>query len=178
MAASAFRAGRFAPLSREEAKPGKDTTTIDRQYPKCWVETLKMFLQVANNGTAVWEAIFSTWYPGKVSLLAAQRSRSNIQGSISPQTPSTATGAHKANDHRNSGFCHIVLNRQEEDRPRKCLLQGARHTVTWIKWVGQLFFFFLSVTNGPFIVLDHAISMSFYQFPNPLQFTQHHTLNP
>lgn len=177
MAASAFRAGRFAPLSREEAKPGKDTTTIDRQYPKCWVETLKMFLQVANNGTAVWEVIFSTWYPGKVSLLAAQRSRSNIQGSISPQTPSTATGAHKANDHRNSGFCHIVLNRQEEDRPRKCPLQGARHTVTWIKWVGQLFFF-LSVTNGPFIVLDHAISMSFYQFPNPLQFTQHHTLNP
>lgn len=87
MAASAFRAGRFAPLSREEAKPGKDTTTIDRQYPKCWVETLKMFLQVANNGTAVWEVIFSTWYPGKVSLLAAQRSRFNIQGSISPQTP-------------------------------------------------------------------------------------------
>lgn len=39
-------------------------------------------------------------------------------------------------------YVTLWLNRQEEDRPRKCLLQGARHTVTWIKWVGQPFIFF------------------------------------
>lgn len=90
---------------------------MDRQSPKCWAETLKMSPQVTNNDTAIWEVIFSTWYPGKVSLSAAQRSRSNNQGSISPQTPSTATGAHKANNHRNWFLSHCAWTGRKKPDP-------------------------------------------------------------
>lgn len=90
---------------------------MDRQSPKCWAETLKMSPQVTSNDTAIWEVIFSTWYPGKVSLSAAQRSRSNNQGSISPQTPSTATGAHKANNHRNCFLSHCAWTGRKNPDP-------------------------------------------------------------
>lgn len=159
------------PCSLEKSPSQADTTTIDRQCPKCWAETLTMSLQVTSNGTAILEVIFSTGYPGKASLSAAQRSRSNIQGSISPQTPSTATGAHKANDHRNWFLSHCAwTGRKKPDPGNTCYkmpdtlwheLNGLGiHFFSWDKWL-----------------LHRPGSCHLYVLL-PMQFTQHHTLNP
>ena len=61
--------------------------------------------------------LFGRSFSAHVSLSASQRSSSNNQGSISPQTPSTATGAHKGNNHRNWFLSHCAWTGRKKPDP-------------------------------------------------------------